>query len=148
LIDINRYRLIASSECRFVLDTVQWTKTTVSLSLTKVLALLNSSNRSGQKVQIATRISIEFETSSNRNQPLLVNNELRLLFVLDKVQWTTNTVSLPLTKLLVVLIHSKRLGQQLLSSIEFETSSDRSLPLAVNNELRVSVCLRYSAMDD
>ncbi len=51
-----------------------------------------------------------------------------------------------------MLIRSKISGQKLevasRHSIEFEASSDRSLPLAVNNELQVSVRLRYSAMDD
>ncbi len=50
-----------------------------------------------------------------------------------------------------MLIRSKISGQKLevasRNSIEFEASSDRSLPLAVNNELQVSVCLRHSAMD-
>jgi hypothetical protein len=51
-----------------------------------------------------------------------------------------------------VVIRSKISGQKLYldncSSIEFETSSDRSLPLAVNNELQVSDRLGYSAMDN
>jgi hypothetical protein len=51
-----------------------------------------------------------------------------------------------------VLIRSKTSGQNIYldnrSSIEFETSSDRSLPLAVNIELQVSDRLGYSAMDD
>jgi hypothetical protein len=60
--------------------------------------------------------------------------------------------TLSLTKVLVMLIQKKRSDQKLFldnrSSIESETSSNTSLPLAFNNELQVSIRFGHSAMNE
>jgi hypothetical protein len=55
---------------------MQGTMNKVSMSLAKVLVVLNASKRSGQKLYPDNRKFIEFETSSDRSLPLAVNNEL------------------------------------------------------------------------
>jgi hypothetical protein len=67
-----------SSKCPFVLVIMHGMMNKVSMSLAKVLVVLNPSKRSGQKLYLDNRSSIEFETSSNRSLPLAVNNELQM----------------------------------------------------------------------
>jgi hypothetical protein len=143
--DIEQLKSTDSVQLRpFVLVIMQGTMNMVSMPLAKVLVVLNPSKRLDQKLFLVTRSSIEFETSSNSSLRLPVNNKLQ-----ESVRLGFVSVSY---KGLGVLNPAKRSGQKLfLASCtcnEFETSSDRSLPLFVNNECRVSVHLGYSARDD